>query len=56
MLYCFIGFGLGRALYMPDILNEKKSRLTPGEIEAIKAMRATPHIPEDAKLPLPEVY
>ena len=36
--------------------HEKKSRLTPGEIEAIKAMRANPHIPEDAKPPLPEVY
>ena len=36
--------------------HEKKSRLTPGEIEAIKAMRANPHIPEDARPPLPEVY
>ena len=36
--------------------HEKKSGLTPGEIEAIKAMRANPHIPEDAKPPLPEVY
>ena len=36
--------------------HEKKSKLTPGEIEAIKAMRANPHIPEDAKPPLPEVH
>ena len=33
-----------------------KSDLTPGEIEAIKALRANPHIPDDAKPPLPEGY
>ena len=36
--------------------HQRKSRLTPGEIEAIKAMRANPHIDEDAKPPLPEGY
>ena len=36
--------------------HEQKSRLTPGEIEAIKQMRANPHIPEDAKPQLPEGY
>ena len=36
--------------------HKQKSNLTPGEIEAIKAMRANPHIPDDAKPPLPEVY
>ena len=36
--------------------HERKSRLTPGEIAAIKAMRANPHIPEDAKPTLPEGY
>lgn len=36
--------------------HERKSRLTPGEIAAIKAMRANPHIPEDAKPPLPDGY
>lgn len=36
--------------------HQRKSRLTPGEIEAIKAMRANPHIDEDAKPPLPEEY
>ena len=36
--------------------HEQRSRLTPGEIEAIKKMRANPHIPEDAKPPLPEGY
>lgn len=36
--------------------HEQKSRLTPGEIEAIKQMRANPHIPEDAKPDLPEGY
>lgn len=36
--------------------NEKKSKLTPGEIEAIKPLRAAPNIPEDAKPPLPEGY
>lgn len=36
--------------------HEHKSRLTPGEIAAIKAMRANPHIPEDAKPDLPEGY
>ena len=36
--------------------HQRKSRLTHGEIEAIKAMRANPHIDEDAKPPLPEGY
>lgn len=36
--------------------HERKSRLTPGEIQAIKDMRANPHIPEDAKPSLPEGY
>jgi len=36
--------------------HKQKSNLTPGEIEAIKAMRADPNIPEDAKPPLPEGY
>lgn len=36
--------------------HEKRSRLTPGEIEAIKKVRANPHIPEDAKPELPEGY
>lgn len=34
----------------------QRSRLTPGEIEAIKKVRANPHIPEDAKPELPEGY
>ena len=36
--------------------HQSKSRLTPGEIQAIKDMRANPHIPEDAKPELPEGY
>lgn len=36
--------------------HERKSRLTPGEIQAIKDMRANPHIADDAKPPLPEGY
>ncbi|WP_285815594.1 hypothetical protein [Phocaeicola sartorii] len=36
--------------------HEQRSRLTPGEIQAIKNMRASPNIPEDAKLELPEGY
>lgn len=36
--------------------HEQRSRLTPGEIEAIKKVRANPHIPEDAKPELPEGY
>ena len=36
--------------------HQRKSRLTPGEIQAIKNMRADPNIPEDAKPPLPEGY
>lgn len=36
--------------------HERKSRLTPGEIQAIKDMRANPHIPDDAKPDLPEGY
>lgn len=36
--------------------HQRKSRLTPGEIQAIKNMRASPNIPEDAKPELPEGY
>ena len=36
--------------------HEQRSRLTPGEIQAIKDMRASPNIPEDAKPELPEGY
>lgn len=36
--------------------HEQRSHLTPGEIEAIKKVRANPHIPEDAKPELPEGY
>lgn len=36
--------------------HQRKSRLTPGEIQAIKAMRTDPNIPDDAKPPLPEGY
>lgn len=36
--------------------HQRKSRLTPGEIQAIKSMRADPNIPDDAKPPLPEGY
>ena len=36
--------------------HEQRSRLTPGEVQAIKDMRAHPHIPEDAKPKLPEDY
>ncbi len=36
--------------------HEQKSKLTTGEIEAIKQMRANPHIPKDAKPNLPEGY
>ena len=36
--------------------HSRERRLTPGEIQAIKDMRANPHIPEDAKPPLPEGY
>lgn len=36
--------------------HQRKSRLTPGEIQAIKDMRASPNIPEDAKPELPEGY
>lgn len=40
-----------------DLLpHQHKSRMTPGEIQAIKDMRANPHIPKDAKPPLPEGY
>ena len=34
--------------------HSRERRLTPGEVQAIKDMRANPHIPEDAKPPLPE--
>lgn len=43
----------------PDELpmpHKSPTRYTPGEIEAIKQMRANPHIPDDAKPPLPEGY
>ena len=36
--------------------HEQRSRLTPGEIKAIKDMRASPNIPEEAKPELPEGY
>lgn len=36
--------------------HSQERRLTPGEVQAIKDMRANPHIPEDAKPPLPEGY
>lgn len=36
--------------------SKQNSNLTPGEIQAIKAMRGDPNIPEDAKPPLPEGY
>lgn len=34
--------------------HSREHRLTPGEVQAIKDMRANPHIPQDAKPPLPE--
>lgn len=34
----------------------RERRLTPGEVQAIKDMRANPHIPKDAKPELPEGY
>ncbi|MDE6017404.1 MAG: hypothetical protein K2G85_01160 [Muribaculaceae bacterium] len=39
-----------------DFAGEESACMTPGEIEAIKAMRADPNIPEDAKPSLPEGY
>lgn len=36
--------------------HEQRSRLTPGELQAIKDMRASPNISEDAKPELPEGY
>lgn len=36
--------------------HQRERRLTPGEIQAIKDMRADPNIPEDAKPELPEGY
>lgn len=36
--------------------HQRERRLTPGEIQAIKDMRASPNIPEDAKPELPEGY
>lgn len=36
--------------------HQRQSRLTPSEIQAIKNMRASPNIPDDAKPPLPEGY
>lgn len=36
--------------------HKSPTRYTPGEIEAIKQMRANPHIPDDAKPSLPEGY
>lgn len=36
--------------------HEQRSRLTPGEIQSIKDMRANPHIPENAKPKLPKGY
>lgn len=34
--------------------HQRERRLTPGEVQAIKDMRANPHIPEDAKPELPK--
>mgnify|MGYP001042336276 FL=1 len=36
--------------------HEQRSRLTTGEIQSIKDMRANPHIPDDARPELPEGY
>lgn len=36
--------------------HQRERRLTPGEIQAIKSMRADPNIPKDAKPELPEGY
>lgn len=36
--------------------HQRERRLTPGEVAAIKAMRADPNIPDDAKPLLPEGY
>lgn len=36
--------------------HQRKSRLTPGEVQAIKDMRGSLNIPEDAKPELPEGY
>lgn len=36
--------------------HQRERKLTPGEIQAIKDMRADPNIPEDAKPELPEGY
>lgn len=36
--------------------HQRNSRLTPGEVQAIKDMRASPNIPEEAKPELPEGY
>ena len=36
--------------------HEQRSRLTLGEVQAIKKVRSNPHIPEDAKPELPEGY
>lgn len=36
--------------------HEQRSRLTPGEVQAIKDMRANPHISKDAKPELPDGY
>lgn len=36
--------------------HQRERRLTPGEIQAIKNMRASPNIPDDAKPELPEGY
>lgn len=36
--------------------HQRESRLTLGEIQAIKNMRANPNIPKDAKPELPEGY
>lgn len=44
---------IDRSIPLP---HQRKSRLTPGEIQAIKNMRASPNIPEDAKPELPEGY
>lgn len=38
------------------LLHPQERRLIPDEIKAIKDMQTNPHIPEDAKPPLPEGY
>ncbi len=44
------------AISSQAIAARAKSNLTPGEIAAIKAMLANPHIPDDVKSPMPKGY